>query len=321
MMEGVQVMTLEWRIVLVGVWLATLCTLANGEDAEPDRLLRFYEIRTLTRAAPEVSGPTLSLSAAAGARAERFMDVSPPMMGDDLDGAFIDRDELLRLLREVDPSVDWDEPGCMLRIVHGRLWARHTAPVLRRLETLLASLEASALRTVRVRALFFTGGSPSIEPGTILEREDGARAWEEWRSGSGWREEVVAVGLEGRRMYACKGRQYLHVAEYDPQVASGAQVQDPVVAVAEVGAVLDVSAIRAPSGKRFTLVLRLSAAVPASEGLRRISTPAGALQAPAHLQATVETTVTLPVGGYVVLGAGEGGFRVLLQASGLAEEE
>lgn len=315
-------MTVEWRIVLVVVWLAALCPRANGQDAEPDTVLRFYDVRTLTRAAPEAPGPTLSLSAAAGARAERFMDVSPPMMGDDLEGAFIDRDELLRLVREVDPSVDWDEPACMLRIVHGRLWARHTPPVLRRLETLLASLEASALRTVRVRALFFTGRlPPSIQPGTILDREEGARAWNELRSVSGWREEVVAVGLEGRRMYACKGRQYLHVAEYDPQVASGAQVQDPVVAVAEVGAVLDVSAIRAPSGKRFTLVLRLSAAVPASEDLRRVSTPAGALQAPAHVQATMEATVTLPVGGYVLLGAGEGGFRVLLQASGLEEGE
>jgi hypothetical protein len=275
----------------------------HAHASESRFTFRIFDVRQLTEPVPDRPGPDFSLSGTTALAPRKILDWEVGL-GEGPKSAVMDEDRLLTTIREMEPSVDWEEEGVFLRVHHGRLYARHDPKVLQKLETFLATLESLARRSVCVRVLAFGPPFPALPEKGILGKEERVALTETLRKKAGWSEEITVTGLNGQRMYASKGTQFLHLAEMDPDVAQGARLHDPVMAVGNLGIVLDVRVLASPSGDAATLTLRLSCALPLSDKpVRTVETPGGKIQAPAIWNTAIQATVSIPAGGAVLLGS------------------
>jgi hypothetical protein len=284
--------------------LLLLVTVAPAVLAEDSgTVLRIFDVRQLLNPVPDCPGPSFSLVGAAAVKPERPLDWEVGGLGLEDEAALLDDGQLLSAIREWDPAVDWDGPDATLQVLHGRLYAKHEANVLKRLDTFLQVLEREAGRMLCVRLVAFGPPFSRSKCDGVLTPEAGRGVEEAVRKGAGWYEEVSVTGLNGQRVHASKSTQFLHLSDFNPEVAAGATMQDPVMAVGELGVALDVRPLLSPSGDSVGLTLRLSCALPVDRGaIPAVQTPSGKVQTPSARSTTVRTTVSLRPGGFVLFG-------------------
>jgi len=298
--------------------------IASSNALAGETEFRVFDVRLLVRKVEDRPGPRFSLFQAGAVRRDITLDWDVGMEEDH--GAVMGEEELKMSIQRLDPSVEWEGEGLLLRSMHGRLFVRHTPEVLARVAAYLKTLEETASRTVLVRAWVFGRTLEGSISGGELDGAQAAGIVRRLETGKEWWEEMTVTALVGQRAFATKGTQFLHLAELDPEVAQEAGLHDPVMAVGDSGVVLDVRTQVSPSGKSFTLTVRLSCARPLEEGsIRTISTPGGRIQVPALRNTSLQATVTIPAGKALLLGTSkpssgdlesreDGGVRLLLTA-------
>ncbi|MHC4778431.1 MAG: hypothetical protein ACYTFG_07655 [Planctomycetota bacterium] len=303
----------------------------RGEDKGPE--LRIYDVRQLLNPVPDRPGPVFSLIEAEAPRIDRPLDWEVGGLGMGEDAAVLDEEELITAIRSFDTAADWDSPEFMLRIHHGRLFTRNTHEVLDRLGGFLTSLEEAAASSLCVRILVFGPPFPPIEEAAVVSEKDARRIEKAVRGGDGWYDELAVTALNGQRAFASKGTQFLHLSDFDPEVASGARIQDPVMAVGNVGMVLDARARLSPTGERVSMTLRLSCATPVEGSFEStVKTPSGRIHTPAVWRTAVQTTLNLRTGGFALIGVakpgtgdakrrGAGAVRILVEVSRVQAKE
>ncbi|GEM_PF-2792557 len=280
------------------------CAAPSARAGSADRTLRVFDVRQILFPYESREGPRFSLTERGPALREERLPVVPRFQ-EEGSGAAIDEDALLSMIRDLDPATSWEEAGTFLRVIHGRLFARHAPDALESIEGFLGLLEKNVSRTLAVRALIYRPGTGANLPESPLSKADAdalsARIEREGRR----IETVSALGLHGKRFHAAKGRQFLHLAEYDASVSAKAALADPVMEVADQGVVLDVHPVLSASTRTCILTLRLSCAFPDSggAGVREAETPSGKVQVPSHAHTALRGSVTVPLSGGVVIGA------------------
>ncbi len=268
--------------------------------AEGDKILRAYNVADLVLRITDYRAPNLRLRPA-GAE----VDEARPLFGAVRDGEvfFAGVDEIVELIgQSVSPGA-FEEVGASIS-ASGRqaivIVAR--APVHDEVAAFLARLRDSILRlvTVEVRVLR-RGAGVALAP--VLTREEGLGVLERAESGDGLSivRSVRVTGLNGQRVAVFDGMRRPFVQDYSVAVAESASVADPIVGLVQTGLALTVR----PLARGGQVVLDVEAQM--AEGRdppRVVETPAGRVEVPDETFRSVESTVTIPAGGYAFLAGG-----------------
>jgi hypothetical protein len=318
------------RSILLFLLVCVVAVLPSRRTRAAEPELRIFDVRQLCREVEDRPGPVLSLFESGAVQRERPLQWEVGL-GTEEDGAVMGEEDLKMAVERATPKARWDGNGRFLKILHGRLYARNDPAVLDRVERYLKVLEESASVTIKVRALVFGGGVAAPEAEAILNGEEAAALEARVRRGEAWWETISLTAMNGQRAHAWKGTQFLHLAEIDPNVASGAEMSDPVMAVGDLGVVLDARTLVSPSGASFAVTLRVSCARagPAPE-IRTVETPGGRIQVPEVRHTALEATVRVPKGKALLLGTSKaagtgkapsrGGVRILLSVETCGRE-
>lgn len=245
-----------------------------------------------------------------------------PLFGSSEEGdpAFLEVYELIDLVRSSVRPDSWERDATRIEAAgpHGMLVVADP-DVQEEVAAFLGDLRERVTRVATVTVRLVRFDDPGARPPARMTREEGLAFLERAEAGDGVR--LVATGritgYEGQRVSFWRGRQRAFVQDYDVEVAEGAHVGDPIVAVLETGLSFDVRAVS--RGEKLVLV-DLDGELAAADGpMRSVETAVGPAQSPRQTVVPFAASLTLPQGGYALTSAGgagkEAAWAVLVSAS------
>jgi hypothetical protein len=209
--------------------LLFLALAAGTAAAQQDT--RVFDISTLTAPRPGVRAPLLG--------PETSLDQYFSAEEEQGPWSFLEADQLVEMIRsQVDPE-NWDRGGEILAAGDGLLVVRSWPNVLGRIETLLSELGAEASRRTRVTFEVY-----EVDPEKYAEvaAVSDAAALDFAALGGRRLESASAEAWPGVRSALKVTDRVRYVADYDPEIAQGAMIADPIVRFAEEGLAVEFTA-------------------------------------------------------------------------------
>jgi hypothetical protein len=286
-------------------------------------VLRVYNVADLTVRLTSFIAPNL-LVRPAGAE----VDESQPLFGKSQEGEifFAGTEHLMDLiLTNVLPDL-WDVGSSTINASgpHGIVVTGE--PLLQAAVTdYLAELRRSVGRTVTVELRVIeapTGALPLQHPGAptlSLTQKEGLAILAKAESGGDVRiiRSARITGYNGQQVSLYRGAQRSFVQDWDVEVAQEASISDPIVGIVQDGFAFDVRPI-VRDENLIVVDLRAQRSEHRSP-IRTVVSTSGPVQAPDMAYSRVNTTLTVPNGGFALAGSGpgqgSGGWYLLLSAT------
>lgn len=302
---------MKWSMIALALVVAAAVPLglsAGAEDGElkglledrPTMVLRVHNVADLTIKLTDFIRPNLTLMPAGSE-----IDEDHPMFGAAQEGEifFARLEDLMDLIAlSVRPDV-WSEGGVSMGGV-GEHALVVTAPteVQDEVEAYLNSLRESVGRlvTLELHVLEFSGVAPDR---TLLTAEQG----EALIAGTGAKRVHSArlTAFSGQRASLYHSLQRAFVQDYDVEVAQTAKIADPIVSVQQLGLSFDARCVT--RGESHVVVDLRAQLTRSQDDDRTVDAVGGKVTVPAHRLANFQSTVSVPVGGYALIGSGKAG--------------
>lgn len=296
------------RNMISAALIGLMCAVAFGQGAQLET--RVFDIGSMIeRGARFESWPvTLPLHAA-------FAAIGSPEQSWEMEPDGLSSDAAMELLSAAIGDQQWVGEGVMRDVRGGRMWITHKKEILDRFGATLAYLERAATQSAIVRVYELPVAAVDTLPGQVIlsARETSALL----NAGKPTAASSVRIP-DGGTQRIRSGRSHSFVADYDVEVASDAEIADPVVATLRAGLDVNVLMRILPTGQYYLRVGGRLARVLSWRDHDPMSTWVGKLQMPRIATTAVAGTGLVEPGGSIALGlAGEhGGHLILVQVSG-----
>jgi len=264
---------------------------------EGETVLRAHNVADLTVRLTRYVRPHMKLKPAGAEVSE-----DQPLFGKAEEGEifFAGVDEIADLILQNVAPDEWEGDRARLDVSGSHTLIVVAEPAIQEaVGRYLASLRESvgSLVTVEVRLL-----ETKDPPSGILTRAEGLRLVEAAED----RERVLLsariTGFNGQLVSLYRGVQQAFVQDYDVEGAQDAKISDPIVSVLQTGLSMDVRSML--RGEKLVVVDVRADLIEPGEEPRAVETVGGAVAAPVQRVRDVRTTVTVPDGGFAVVGAG-----------------
>ncbi|MHC4470985.1 MAG: hypothetical protein ACYS99_08470 [Planctomycetota bacterium] len=278
-------------------------------EEEGKTVLRVHNVADLTVRLTNFTHPNLYLKPA-GAE----IDEDAPLFGKAEEGEmfFSGVDELMDLIvSNIWPEI-WDDQDNAIYVSGPHAMLVVAPPEVQGdIHEYLQGLRRSLGRivTVKVRVLALDSGAlGSVLPGgrsALLTKEEGMKLLARAEAGQGLRiaHSVRLAGFNGQRVMLYRGAQRSFVQDYDVEVAQESKISDPIIGVLQTGFTFDVrSTLR---GEEQVILDLRSQLAHVKEPVREFETRSGPVHEPDLTLADISTTVTVPVDGFALVGAGD----------------
>jgi len=296
------------RNMISAALMGLMCVVAFGQGAQLET--RVFDIGSMIeRGARIESWPvTLPLHAA-------FAAIGSPEPSWDMEPDGLSSDTAMDLLSVAIGERHWQAEGVMRDVRGARIWITHKKEILDRFGATLAYLERAASQSAVVRVYELPVAAVDALPGKVIlsARETAALL----NTGKPLAASSVRIH-DGGTQRIRSGRSHSFVADYDVEVASDAEIADPVVAILRTGLDVNVLMRILPTGQYYLRVGGRLSRVLSWRDHDPMSTWVGKLQMPRIATTSVAGTGLVEPGGSIALGlAGEhGGHLILVQVSG-----
>ncbi len=299
--------------VLVFLASAGVVALEDKPAPEPafeeERLLRIYDVSPLTRVMQDFPGPALEMPAGAG---------GAPLTGasfalEEAKGTRVTPESLVELIRTRVAPETWGNKRNAINATESTLVVRQKPAVLKLVDEYLKTLLSARARTMTVELLVigFKKGSrsewekeiPALAPGGYFADVAGVRKLLDETAKGG------AVSVVESAEVTCYPQQRVHVArlvqeaylsDYEPQVATFAGTQDPVMSTISTGFVVDVRPHFVGGTDRVAVDLRAKLASCSMREVDAPTTGAGYLQLPRLAAWRWNTSLTCRADRYTI---------------------
>ena len=267
-------------------------------DDQKSMVLRVHNVADLTVRLTDFIRPNLIMRSAGSE-----MDEDQPFFGKAQEGEvfFSNIEEITELIEQnVRPEI-WSHGGPTIRIVGSHALVV-TAPkdVQNEVEAYIRALRESVGRlvTLELRVLEIAGDVPgktlyTAEEGKALMGQSGVRLALSSR----------ITAFSGQMVSLYRAVQRAFVQDHDVEVAQTASIADPIVSVQQLGLSFDA---RCVTRRDSHVVVDLRACLTrAKDSGRMFKSIGGGVNVPSQRLVNFQSTVSIPVGGYALVGSGK----------------